>query len=205
MIGATMSDDPTYTRMVERYRSGNVPWDQPLPPPEILEVVPKLDPGRALDLGCGYGRSSIYLALNDWYVDAIDFIPEAIKEARKRADEVGAEVRFHLHEVDDLSFLKGEYDLAIDVGCSHNMTVPQLIHYSNDLSKLLRDGAIFLLYARLCIDNSEPVQDGPKGLREETINDVFRQYFDLNWKRLGETIVEDQSPWPSGWFKFQRR
>ena len=191
--------------MIERYRSGNVPWDQPLPPPEILEIVPTLKPGRALDLGCGYGRASIFLALNGWDVDAIDFVPEVIEEAGKRAAKARAKVNFHVSSVNDLSFLADDYDLAIDVGCSHNMTDADLNRYSKTLGRLLRTGATFILYARLRTDEEESIHEGPKGLYEESIPLIFSKSFDLIWKRVGETTVEDQPPWPSGWFKFKRR
>ncbi len=53
----------TFTRMEQLYRGGGqVPWDRALPPPEVIALAAELPPGRALDLGCGYGRASIYLA-----------------------------------------------------------------------------------------------------------------------------------------------
>ena len=40
---------------------------------------------RILDLGCGPGRASIYLARLGWQVDGVDFVPQAIATARQRA------------------------------------------------------------------------------------------------------------------------
>jgi SAM-dependent methyltransferase len=199
-----MNNDPDYERIIERYRSGNVPWDDPLPPPEILEIISTLAPGRALDLGCGYGRAAIFMASNGWDVDAIDFIPEAITEARKRAAKAGVQIRFHVSRVTGLSFLTAKYDLAVDVGCCHNMNDVDLNQYGETLARLLRPGAIFLLYARLRTNNSEFIQQGPRGLHEATIVKIFQRSFNLLWIRRGETVVEDQPPWPSGWFQFQR-
>ncbi len=185
-----MSDDPEYERLLERYQSGNVPWDDPLPPPEILEIVPTLVPGRALDMGCGYGRASIFMAENDWDVDAIDFIPEAIAVARKRAITAGVKVKFHLSGVNELSFLTGQYDLAVDVGCSHNLSDLELAQYRKTLARLLRPGAILLLYARLRPNTTESIQNGPRGLHEATLLKIFKQSFHLLWIRRGETVVE---------------
>ncbi|NTU83074.1 MAG: hypothetical protein HGA45_27510, partial [Chloroflexales bacterium] len=42
--------------MRRRYREGDLPWEAPLPPPEVLAAAERLPPGRALDLGCGSGR-----------------------------------------------------------------------------------------------------------------------------------------------------
>lgn len=199
-----MGDDSEYVRLMERYQSGNVPWDDPLPPPEIIEIIPTLVPGRALDMGCGYGRAAIFMAENGWDVDAVDFISEAITVARERAAKAGVQVRFHLSEVNELSFLVAQYDLAVDVGCCHNMSDLDLEHYQETLTRLLRPGAIFLLYARLRMNTADSVQQGPRGLDEATLLKIFQQNFNLVWIRRGETVVEDQPPWPSGWFKFQR-
>mgnify|MGYP003516116257 CR=1 FL=1 len=51
-----------YERFADRYASGELPWDQADPPPEVLAYVPTLPPGRALDLGCGLGRASLFIA-----------------------------------------------------------------------------------------------------------------------------------------------
>ena len=37
---------------------------------EVLEAVKVVKPGKTLDLGCGNGRNSLYLAANGYDVDA---------------------------------------------------------------------------------------------------------------------------------------
>jgi len=44
----------------------------------LAEVVAALPPGRFLDLGCGKGTESLYLASQGWQVSAVDFAPEGI-------------------------------------------------------------------------------------------------------------------------------
>jgi hypothetical protein len=51
--------------------------------------------GRALDLGCGPGRNSLHLAAQGFEVDAVDLSAAAVTWARERADDAGADVRFH--------------------------------------------------------------------------------------------------------------
>lgn len=199
-----MNNDSVFNRMRERYRSGNIPWDDPLPPPEVSEVVTSLKPGRALDLGCGFGRAAIYMAINGWEVDAIDFLPEAIVEARKRAEDIGPQLRFHVGSVLELSFLTGVYDLAIDVGCCHNMSNQELQAYRKTLSRLLKPGALFLVFARLRENSLDQVEGGPRGLDETDFVKIFHSSFRLLWVKRGETLVDDQPTWPSAWFQFQR-
>src|ERR1700730_17648635 len=70
------------------YRFGATPWDHTTPPPELVEVIDgerRISPGRALDLGCGTGNSSIYMAERGWTVTGIDFARPAIERARRKA------------------------------------------------------------------------------------------------------------------------
>lgn len=78
--------DDRFLGLQQRYQRGDLPWDEPLPPPEIIALAERLPPGRALDLGSGTGRASIYLARCGWTVDGIDFVPEAVAlaDARQR-------------------------------------------------------------------------------------------------------------------------
>jgi SAM-dependent methyltransferase len=203
----------TYKRLADRYASGDVPWDEPLPPPEVLNLIPTLQPGRALDLGCGYGRAAIYMASLGWQVDAVDFIPEAIEEAARRASQAGVDVKFHVAEVTSLEFLSGPYDFALDVGCGHALDKLELCQYREQLHRLLRPGGIFLLFARLS-DEKLPEDelsaagieesDSPSGLAVETITAVFDDGFDLEWFERGLTEMDDQTSWASAWFQFRR-
>jgi SAM-dependent methyltransferase len=60
--------------------------------PVVLDALEDLEPGRALDLGCGSGRHAVWLAERGWQVTAVDFSREALRQARERAAHVGVEV-----------------------------------------------------------------------------------------------------------------
>jgi SAM-dependent methyltransferase len=200
------SDPTTYERFQARYEEGRVPWDDPLPPPEILELAAVLSPGRALDLGCGYGRVAIHLAGRGWTVDSVDFIPQAIAIARQRAMRAGVSERatFHVASAAELPFLHPPYDLAIDIGCMHSFTEEMLIGYRAELIRLLSPGGLYVLFAHLR-DEGEPEGDGPRGIPEATIDQLMAAYFVLERVTYGVTQVEDKPPWNSGWFWFRRR
>lgn len=197
------NSEELYQRLAERYASGDVPWDDPLPPPEIVDHVAALPAQRAIDLGCGYGRATIYLAAKGWDVDGIDFIPQAIAEAARRAKTAGVYARFHLCQATDLDFLAGPYDLAIDVGCCHNMSVDDLQPYQNQLQRLIRTGGDFLLFARLREENGQG-DNGPGGLHKLTVETVFADGFSLERVEVGSTDVPGQQTWRSAWFWFRR-
>ncbi len=190
-------------RFTERYTTGQVPWDDALPPPEVQNLAAVLPPGRALDLGCGYGRTSIYLTQQGWQVDGVDFVPQAIAEANRRAAEAGItkQIQFHVGSVADLHFVNGPYDWAIDVGCMHSLSTQLQKAYRDELLRLLRPGAVYLLFARLRNPNDDPA-DGPSGMEESSLRALFAP-FTLQKFELGVTEGEDYS-WRSGWFWYLR-
>ncbi len=202
------NSESTYERLRARYLAGDVPWDDSLPPPEVIDYISSQMPGMALDLGCGFGRASIYMANHGWQVDAVDFVPEAIVEAKKRAAEASVEVHFHLAKVTSLNFLSGPYDFALDVGCGHALDQTELRYYRDQLCRLLPQGAIFLIFARLREEETrtgcEDLADGPPALNEGDLIRLFETGFILEWSERGTTDVPDQPTWTSGWFRFRR-
>lgn len=196
-----------YERFLERYEAGRVPWDDPLPPPEIESLAAGLAPGRALDLGCGFGRTAIYLAQRGWSVDGVDFIPAAIEEARQRAAAagVGQRVRFHAASVDKLGFLDPPYDLAVDVGCMHSFSEEMLRIYRAELVRLLRHGGRYVLFAHLRGESADADEEGPRGIPEANIITLLQADFELEGVERGVTQVEDRPAWNSGWFWYRRR
>ncbi len=201
-----MPDSPNaYDRFLERYQQECVPWDDVTPPPEIAALAAELSPGRVLDLGCGYGRAIIYLAAHGWTGDGVDFIPQAVEEARRRADVAGVadRVRFHVAAATALSFLEPPYDLAIDVGCMHSFTDEMLAAYCDELGRLLRPGSLYVLFAHLRDETEAVNEEGPRGILEQTIYQTLGDAFEMERVEHGLTQIEDRPAWRSGWFWFR--
>lgn len=62
------------------------------PNPQLLAEAGDLDPGKALDAGCGEGADATWLALHGWQVTAVDISGRALERARGLAEGLGAEV-----------------------------------------------------------------------------------------------------------------
>ncbi len=71
--------------------------------------------GRALDVGCGEGRHSLYLAQEGYLVDAIDISENAIQKLRSLAEEYGFSelISPRTGDLRTLDLLEGRYDLAV--------------------------------------------------------------------------------------------
>jgi ubiquinone/menaquinone biosynthesis C-methylase UbiE len=194
-----------HQRMQQRYREGNIPWDDDLPPPEVQAIVQQQPPGRVLDVGCGAGRASIYLAQHGWQGTGVDFVPEAIAMAQERAQAAGVaeRVTFVTGSVTDLSFLTTPYDLAIDVGCLHGLpTAADKQAYAAEVSRLVRPGGQYLLFARLHDPDSHDTKH--RGIAEERVATLFANTFTITHVQHGRTQTSE-SEWASAWFWMVRR
>lgn len=105
-------DEPGRTRDIDwaAAYAGEVP--QTPVDSDIQAVAGRLTPGTALDLGCGAGQNSIWLATEGWRVHGLDIAGGAIEAARAAADAAGVEATFE--EADVTSWRTQErYDLVV--------------------------------------------------------------------------------------------
>jgi 2-polyprenyl-3-methyl-5-hydroxy-6-metoxy-1,4-benzoquinol methylase len=73
----------------ERYAAQPLLWNVD-PGPLLGGEVGDRQPGRALDLGAGEGRTSLWLAERGWQVTAVDFSDVALDRGRRRVEAAGA-------------------------------------------------------------------------------------------------------------------
>ncbi len=179
------------------YLLGRTPWDTEITPPEVMALVEggSIAPGRALDLGCGTGVNCIYLARRGWEAVGVDFSAVAIRRARRKARRAGANCRFYQADVTDLSFLDpgndGPFDLALDVGCLHNVPQENWERYAVELARLLRVGGLYLLYT-FGARSDRPV---PRGMSPDEVRDLFTAAFAVERQEGGDDPTGPQSFW----------
>ncbi len=75
----------------ERYSGDELVWTS-TPNQFLVAEVVGLQAGRAVDLACGEGRNSIWLAEQGWDVTGVDFSPVGLAKAKRFADLWGVEV-----------------------------------------------------------------------------------------------------------------
>jgi SAM-dependent methyltransferase len=79
----------------------------------LFAEVEGLTPGRALDLACGAGRNSVWLAAQGWTVTGVDFSDVAIENARRLAAERGVEVEWVRADLRDWRATGPDFDLVV--------------------------------------------------------------------------------------------
>lgn len=100
----------------------DLPWHRDEPWSLLRRVVEEREhTGRAVDLGCGAGIYSVYLAKQGYEVTGVDMMPEALEMAAARAKDAGVDLT--LVEADVLEWEgNGPYDLVLDASCMHSFT-----------------------------------------------------------------------------------
>ena len=79
---------------------------------QFADVVADLPPGRALDLGCGEGADSVWLAERGWDVVAVDISETALDRAKDAAGTRGITDRIEFVQLDlSEDFPSGTFDL----------------------------------------------------------------------------------------------
>ncbi len=176
-------------------------WDTGTTPPQLAEAFAQdsILPGAALDLGCGTGTHTIFMAQQGRMAIGIDYVPEAIARARKKARQNGI--------ADKAQFLVGDAtrldklslppcSFALDVGCFHGLDRQEQQRYVEGLSAVLRPGGQYLVHTL------DPHKEAGFifGVSSEEVQAIFSPRFEI-------TRTERDDSWRRGstWIWMRRR
>jgi SAM-dependent methyltransferase len=180
-------------RMLYRltYRLGKPRWDTGVPQPELEQLVQDRAPGRALDLGCGTGADAVYLARHGWETTGVDFAPEAIAAAKKKAADAGVTAAFVHGDASRLADagVRGPFDLLLDIGCYHTIPAGRRDAYAAGAAAAARPGADFYLAGIADPPRLWRLLDA-RGIGADEIKSRFGPYFSVaNQQRKGQRLV----------------
>lgn len=184
------------------YRFGFKPWDSGIPPPELKALIEGAEaraPGRALDLGCGTGTNSIYMAQHGWDVTGIDFVPRAVAMANAKVEAADVKARIILGDVTRLQELNvgAGYSLVFDLGCLHSIPDRRRDAYARGVTEVTLPGADYLVFGFYRSPN-------PLANLKLTTEDLERR-FGTNWNVVRVWGGEQPSSLPARWYHLKRR
>jgi SAM-dependent methyltransferase len=174
----------------ERYRSSDRIWSG-RPNPQLLQEVPGLPPGRALDVGCGEGGDAIWLAEQGWHVVGVDVSQVALDRAASHAPELAGRLTWQQADLVDQPPEPTSFDLVT----AHYMHLPPepRERMFRGLVAAVRPGGTLLLVAHDVAD----VHHGPgrhQGAEVYFTTDEVAGYLGDDW-----TIeVAEMRPRPPG-------
>jgi len=156
----------------KEYSLEKIPWHSAKVPKSLTESLKEIKKGLALDVCCGAGTNSIYLAKNGFKVRGIDISKKAIEIAKNRAKKEDLDIDFKTGDIMNLK-TKNKYDFVFDRGCFHHMTEREKPRFVKKIYDILNKNGRYHLMAFSNRNNFE------KSLSKEDIHRYFSKYFKI--------------------------
>lgn len=172
---------------------------------------------RFLDLGCGFGSSTWYLAREGFAVDGIDGSQVIIDRLRERLSSESLSAELTVGDIIDLPYPSGSFDCAIDIAClQHNTPADTRSILNGVFDRLKLGGRLFSFSASpecwgagsgtLIAENTyREITDGPfanagtaRFSTEAQIRDLYQRFGDLRLE-LSELTVRRREHRLSYW------
>lgn len=201
-----MNDNPDRQRFKAAY-DGTPPWDLGRPQKAFIQVGGQIV-GSVLDVGCGTGDNALFFAQRGHPVLGIDFVEFPIKEANRKAAELGVEAEFLHMDALKLTSLDRKFDSVIDCGLFHVLSDADRPSYVAGLAHVTKqDGRLFLM----CFSDQEASDRGPRRITQAEIRRAFADGWTIESITPSQFEPNPKSPeafkhgGPRAWFAIVRR
>ena len=187
-----------------------IPWNMETPPELLVELVDsgKVQPCKAIDLGCGAGNYAIYLAGRGFEVAGVDCSPTAIKIAKENAEGKDAKCSFFVADVvGELDEVNQTWDFVYDWGLLHHIFPEQRQKYVDNVSRILNPKGKYL---SLCFSEKDAGFGGSGKYRKTLLGsilyfsceDELRKLFVPNFRIIDLRTVEIGGKFESHFFNY---
>jgi len=192
-------------RFKARYKSGDTPWDTGQPDFNLMEMARRhfIENGKALDVGCGTGDHSIWLARRGFQVVGVDVSEIAIEKARQKALDAGVECEFILTDFMKDRLENRSFGFVFDRGCFHAFASgEQRRRFAGRVAARLEQGGFWLTLT----GNADEDRQGP-GPPQLTAGEIIwaaEPYFEII--SLESSHFESRRPHPpQAWRCFMKK
>ncbi|MGV4924087.1 class I SAM-dependent methyltransferase [Streptomyces sp. BHT-5-2] len=189
-------------------------WTTATAAPELVELVRSgalPQGGSVLDIGCGVGSESVYLAGAGFDVTAVDIAPRAVERGRALAEVYGYTVDWHVADVLELPFEDRQFDAVTDRGCFHCLRAPERARFAEGIARVLRPNGLYVLR---CVSSQRLGQleaDAAShfvrtfGVSSTDLWEAFGSQFQVEHMELGSAAPDKDAATPYGWYCLWRR
>jgi methyl halide transferase len=192
-------------RFKERYQSGNTPWDIGQPDFNLIEVVTQnpISGCKALEIGCGTGDNSIWLAQNGFQVVGTDASDLAIGKAREKASKADAPCDFLLADFLRSKIEGAPFGFIFDRGCFHSFNAEEeRRRFAQNVADHLEKGGLWLSL----LGSSDEPRKGPGPPQRSAVDIVLavEPFFEILFLTSGHFGSHRPNP-PRAWRCLMRK
>lgn len=184
-------------------RTRPIPFFKNIPDEELISYCNEgiLGYGKSLDIGCGNGRNTFYLAEQGFDALGIDISKESIAWAKEMSQSTVQHPCFEEKSLFDFEAELKSFDLILDSGCFHHIKPHRREEYLTKIQTLLKDNGYFLMTC-FNLDGGADITDydvyrdysmhGGLGFSEQKIKTILNAYFDIQeFRRMKESDNPD--------------
>lgn len=154
----------------------SLPWELGKPRKMLVNLVEKgiIKKGKVLDICCGAGTNTVYLAKKGFDVTGIDISSKAVEYAKDKAKQANVKTRLMVQNFLKLPFEDEEFDFVFDMGCFHHVEVEDRSMFIKGVHRVLKKGGTYLL---ICFSS----KNGPawNHFTKKQIILLFSDYFKI--------------------------
>jgi SAM-dependent methyltransferase len=159
----------------------------------LAETVKDRKPGKALDIGMGQGRNSLFLAALGWDVTGFDISEVGVKQAQAEAQKRGLKLNAAVGDVDKFDYGKDRWDLVLGMYMHEYLT-----RNADKVMASLKPGGILVVEGIHRDVNKNNLQGERYGHRSNELPKVFGKlrvlhYEDItapaDWERSGGKAI----------------
>lgn len=192
----------------ERYQENDTPWELNRPDHNLINFFtsfPIPAEGSALDLGCGTGDNSIWLAKHGFQVTGCDLSDIALDQAQAKAVAANVACAFFRGDILRDAPPGAPFVFAFDRGCFHTFDEPAArSRVAARIAELLKDGGRWLTFIG-SKDEERGDRPGPPQLSAGEVLAAVEPFFELISMRRGH-FDSNQAPGALNWIcHFRKR
>ncbi len=155
----------------EKYKNTPKLLEDREPSIKLIEAIKHTKGNKALDIACGAGKNSIYLARNNFFIDSMDISDIALKTLDKKGYKNINTIQIDLEE--EFVLNKNSYDIIVQTNFLDRTIIPKLIN------SLKKDGIIFIeTYMHHSSNEKEPSNNNFL-LKQKELQKLFKDDFEL--------------------------
>lgn len=175
-----------YQEKYSKFKPSEYEWTVGTASPELVkmveeEVIPK--GSQVLDIGCGVGTESVFMALRGCNVIGLEISKDAIEKAKQLADFYGVDVDWKVADVLNMPLKDNSIDVITDRGCFHCMRPEQREAFANEINRVLKPGGLFTMR---CF--SSQTSGAPQSIE---VNEFIKHNFGVSSSEIWETFNHD--------------